>query len=74
MLSGLEQTPASAPDDGGAVPAAPTLARDDWMMAPPVRPVTDLPADPREEAGQVEKFKVRQLAQRSTWGAVTHDC
>lgn len=35
------------------------MVREDWMLAPPVRPVVDKPADPREEDGKVEKFKVR---------------
>ena len=45
------------------MPAMFSVVREDWMLAPPVRPVVDKPADPREEEGRVEKFKVRtQLA------------
>ena len=47
---------ASSADNDAA--AATAVRRDDWMLAPPVRAAVDHPADPREEAGAVEKFKV----------------
>jgi len=60
-------------DDAGDTPAVSSVVREDWMLAPPVRPVVDKPADPREEEGKVEKFKVRtQLAVGATFRLIKH--